>query len=337
MDNSFINSILRRANRTMLRNSILVLTIIAVLVVLSWRYWLNFFAGPLPMTHAQLIAITDLGSQTRYYVTITGTIQDTGYQLVSHDSNGSNEKVEANFGALPLQDKFMIVKTSDATFKNTYTGPLMDVSADVNQHVVAGVERDTPDLKGSFLPFMLDATADFRVPGYVALVVGGVALLLSLRAVLTTFARGTNPASHPIMRGLARFGPLDQIKANIDAEAMTPYQTIGATKFTENWVLNTGSMTLNAMRLGDVIWVYKKVTQHRTNGIPTGKTYNVQAFDRYGGGMSIAGKQNVIDETLQTIYQRAPWIISGYNAELEKAWKTNRQAMIAAVDAKQRR
>jgi hypothetical protein len=89
---------------------------------------------------------------------------------------------------------------------------------------------------------------------------------------------------------------------------------------------------LNATRLEDLAWMYGKVTQHRTNGVPTGKTYSTLFWDRHGKLLTVNGKEQAMQDTLQAVYSHAPWAIVGYKTEIEKAWKSNRQSVLAAVE-----
>jgi hypothetical protein len=80
------------------------------------------------------------------------------------------------------------------------------------------------------------------------------------------------------------------------------------------------------------MWLYKKVTQHRTNGIPTGKTYAALIWDRYGTCITFAGKEKVVDQALGDILGRSPGAVAGYSSDIEKMYKANRQGFVAAVE-----
>jgi hypothetical protein len=80
------------------------------------------------------------------------------------------------------------------------------------------------------------------------------------------------------------------------------------------------------------MWAYMKVTQHRTNGIPTGKTYTALVWDRHGMCITINGREKTIRDMLEGILSRAPWAFGGYAADIEKTWKANRAGFIGAVD-----
>jgi hypothetical protein len=40
----------------------------------------------------------------------------------------------------------------------------------------------------------------------------------------------------------------------------------------------------------------------------------------------------MVNQMLNAVAQRAPWALAGHNAEIEKAWKSNRASVLAAVE-----
>lgn len=80
------------------------------------------------------------------------------------------------------------------------------------------------------------------------------------------------------------------------------------------------------LRPQDVAWVYQKVTQHRTNGIPTGKTYEIMLFDMDGKSYSVSNKSKTTEEILQFLAQQLPGAVIGYDKEIEQAFQNNRDA-----------
>ncbi len=69
-----------------------------------------------------------------------------------------------------------------------------------------------------------------------------------------------------------------------------------------------------------LLWAYTNITQHRTYGIPTGKTYGVAIFAEGRGNFLTVGAKNEADakEILQYLVTKYPWMIVGYSEELRK-------------------
>jgi hypothetical protein len=120
--------------------------------------------------------------------------------------------------------------------------------------------------------------------------------------------------------------------SSLDAELMADHTKVGDLHLTPTWLAHLKSSDLKATRFDDIAWIYKMVTTHRTNGVRTGTTYTAQIWDRHGAQMIVQAKEDVVNEMLNATVQRAPWALAGHNPEIEKAWKSNRASVLAAVD-----
>ena len=79
-----------------------------------------------------------------------------------------------------------------------------------------------------------------------------------------------------------------------------------------------------------VVWMYKRVTTHRRNGIPTGKTYGV-LIDFIGHKqfeISVKNEQ-AADELVQTLSQYCGKAIAGYSSDLDKLYQKNYDQFLA--------
>jgi hypothetical protein len=85
-------------------------------------------------------------------------------------------------------------------------------------------------------------------------------------------------------------------------------------------------------QMKDLVWVYPKIVSHYTYFIPTGKSHSVIIRDRAGQSIEVSTKKDTGEPLLAALQQRAPWIVMGFNADYEKAWRSDRGKMIAAVD-----
>ncbi len=323
----------RRSNRSLLIICLVGILIVAGAAALSYRYLVNFVRGPVPTASQDVVAIKDVNNVPQYWVTVSGDdSSDTGMQEVKTSSGSSTKTVTASFVSLAVGDKQLLVKVpGDISNPGTkYTGALVDIPSDVNTQVVTPFEQEN-NLSGAVLPFMLD-TSDFRSGGYLGIGIGAIVLLLCLWGLSRAISRSANPLRHPVMRALARFGEPNAVSQQINAEMAAPHQTIGDTHLTPHWVVVSKGGSFAATRFQDIAWLYAKVTQHRTNGIPAGKTYSALFWDRYGTCLTVNAKQQVTDEVLKAVYSHAPWALAGYNADMQKAWKSNRAAVLSAVD-----
>jgi hypothetical protein len=336
MSTSFVHAIIRRSNRNLLILGIVGAILLTSLAALNLRYLYNFIAGPQAIDRRTLLTTNDPAALQRYWVTVTGDdIADTGFQRITRNTKTGVEHATGAYMALLLDERILLIRAQDDTALTTFTGSLEPLPADVRTEIIAGIERDAPALRGAFLPYMLN-TDSFRDGGYGALGLGIALLGVCIFAIARALRRAYNPAAHPIMRALARFGPPATVAEQLDAELLAPHRQVGELHLTSNWLAQASKSRLTAVRIEDVVWAYKKVTQHRVNGVPTGKTYAAQIWDRHGICLTVTGSDAVISQALEVACQRAPWLMAGFSPDIEKAWKSNRAALIAAVDQRRR-
>jgi hypothetical protein len=337
MNNSLVHSTIRRSNRNQLILCVVGALLLAGFAAFNTRYLYNFFFGPFPIDQQALLATTDAGTLRQYFIKISGDrVLSTGAQEVSRDTKSGSKTITASFMALLLDDRFLIVKAPNDKKITDFTGYLEAMPSDVRTEIVSDIEREVPAVRGAFLPFILN-TGSFREAGYIGLGLGIPLFGLCLWGLARTIRRSNDPSAHPIMRALGRFGPPDYIAGQIDADMLAENPKVGGIYLTPTWlVVYRSSASLGVTRIDDIAWAYKQVTQHRTNGIPTGKTYTAWIWDRHGVCITIPGKEAAVNKVLETITRRTPWILAGYSPDLEKTWKANRAAVIEAVEQRRR-
>jgi hypothetical protein len=336
MSTGFVHNTIRRSNRNLLILSATCAVLLVGLAALNARYLYNFFAGPLSIDRRTLLATDDPGALQRYWVTITGDdLADTGFQRVSRNTRTGDERVTASYMALLLDRRVLLVKAQDDQSVTTFTGSLEPLPSDVASQIIAAAEREAPALRGAFLPYMLN-TDSFRSGGFVALGLGIPLFGLCLFGLARAIRRGNNPSAHPIMRALARFGSPEEVATQLDAELLAQHWQAGGLHLTPNWLVQASGSRLAATRIEDVVWAYKQVTQRRVNGVPAGKNYAAQIWDRHGVRITVTGGEVAVNQALEAACRRAPWLLAGFSPDLEKTWKSNRAAMIAAVDQRRR-
>jgi len=311
------------------------LAILLAVVGFNYRYALNFVRGPKDISTQDLLAVQNPEDRPQFFVKVNGDkLLATGFQHVEQKVDESTNKVESetvkyDYKALRVGSRLLLVKAPGAATATAYSGALQKDSESAD--VISQLEQSTPELKGVFLPFVLD-TMDYRDGGYWALGIGIPVLLLVLWNVKKWLTRTADRSAHPVIKKLRSYGEPEQLSFEIENEIAQAPSSIGAALITRSWVFAPNYFGLKMARLADVVWIYKKVTKHSYNFIPTGKTYAALLWSRSGENVEIAMKQNKVDEIIQAVGQRAPWIIAGFNNDIQALWNSNRAALFQAVD-----
>lgn len=89
-----------------------------------------------------------------------------------------------------------------------------------------------------------------------------------------------------------------------------------------------GAVTM-LFRPWELAWAYQMTTRHRTNGIPTGKSYAAIFRMMDGTQYSLAMKEPQVQALLKAINENAPGVVLGYTKELEQMYQKNRSSFAA--------
>jgi len=336
MNANFIESNIRRTNLKLLGISLFGLLLVFAGLVLGTRYLYNMVLGPFSIENSDLLIMQDRDKPWQYYVTVIGEDHaNTGYYYASVSDSGK-ETIEDYYHVLMIGDRLLLVKSKDEEITNQVSGALESISSEVQREVIDQLEREIPEITGAFLPVMLDAT-NFRSIGFIWLAIGTAVGLIATGGVLLAMYRFINPLAHPAMRALERFGQVESISRQIDMDMSSPHKQLGKKiHLTSHWLVYAGG-AIQAMPYTAIMWGYKQVTQHRTNGIPTGKTYAAYVFDQYGKQLTIPGKEAQVNEFLQELANLAPGMVLGYSDELKQLWNKERSRFIQAVEERRNR
>lgn len=308
--------------------------VIGLLAMLSdQRYVANFFRGPYTLTRADLDSIRDVALTPRYYAHVAGEkVLDTGLrQYRVHTQNGveTSREVSGAYHALVVGNHFLVVRTAGAE-SPVAEGKLVPWPEELENQLFDTKEMQS--LRSSFYPFYLDGDS-FRRPGYIAIAVSIVFLLLFAWLAIPAFRAWRNPDTHPLALRIAKWGG-DPMGVAVEAEREFENPLLkggGGWRLGNKYMVQAGFFTFNLLRLQDVLWLYKKVTKHSVNFIPTGKTYEA-IIQCYGGNATIPGKEKKVHEMLEFVHARAPWAVVGFSDELSATFNKRQQEFANAVE-----
>lgn len=331
----------RRTTRNLFALSTATLIALLGVLVLFQRDFYNALFGPFAMDPKELAALKGAGEGLKELVTVTGTkpAVGTGMEQIErrvdkYTRKVKSERVVGRYVVLFTGQRLLLVKAGTGEPAARYTGVLVPIPRDLKSRLVDNFESRRAGMRGVFLPFMLDAQQPFR-----AQALGGLGLVLGLMVLAgwglrTAVRRSGDPGTHPIMKSLAEHGAVETVAAAIDAELAEPQVlTIDRITLTRGWLVRRSPFGLVLLPFKDLIWAYKKVTQHSVNFIPTGKTYSLVACTRNLKARALQVRSApAVDRLLEGMRARAPWAIYGYSDELVKLWRSNAGEMVRAVD-----
>jgi hypothetical protein len=335
----FIGKEIQRTNRNLLLTNLGMVGIPVAIGIFGWSYWGGFFGGPKLVANQDLISAPS--SYMGRYITVVGSgNMETGMQEISQRKSKytgeiKSETVTARLiavklsGNQPNSDRAIFVKLkNDAPAANSATGTIESMSSFVEQEI-----QSLPD-KNLILPVVVNANGDFHIPGYFGLAFGLTGGIIGAVNLTKLKQRQEDINLHPIVKKLSKYGMAEMVAQEIDREFASQNIIIHQqTKISDNWLIQKQTFDLELKKVVDIVWIYFQVTKHRTNGIPTGKTFATICHNRHGEKIEIPGSEAEVMGLIEQIYPRVPWAIIGHTDEIKLAWEKDRDNLIAVVAA----
>jgi hypothetical protein len=343
MASGYIEKSVRRASRNLLISSIIILGGVIGMAGLTWRYYLNYFAGPSATSVQEVVNARSADALTRYFVTLQGDrVVPTGFthvtkQVSKYTRREVSRSTDAVYLAMLLGGRILLVKADKETEEMKVTGYLTDFDDNVDRQVVQRLRQQAPPGRAAdILPLMLDATG-FRTRGTIGLVAFGLFGLIGALNLRACFRRRRDRTRHPIWQRLAKLGDAPRLAGQIDAEMAEGSSDLGGgLKLTRAFLLRPSAFGLTIMPFEHLVWVYKKVTKHKKAFVTVSKTYDAVVIDRTREKLEVTMKELAVDNLIGALEERAPWVVIGWSAELERAWNKQPAEVIAFVDQRRR-
>jgi hypothetical protein len=303
--------------------------------VANLRYLRNFVGGPYAMSAADLDAISDVTAAPRYFARVTGTeTLDTGvarYEVETRSGREVRRTLKASYFALDTGGRLLIVKTAGRA-TTTVEGGLVPIPPELDRHLFKDAEMRA--LRGRFYPYHMD-TDSFRSSGYWGLGIGAVVLVIVGFTAARARAHLRDPASHPAVARASSWGELGAVSAEVEREHQQPWRRAGPVALTEHYIVTSSFYAFDVLRLGDLLWAYKRVTKKSVNFIPTGKDFHA-ILVCVGGTVEFKGKEAEVEETLRWAASRVPWAVFGHSKEIEDLMRKDAAGFVAGVAERKR-
>ncbi|HEV2961977.1 MAG TPA: DUF6709 family protein [Candidatus Angelobacter sp.] len=175
----------------------------------------------------------------------------------------------------------------------------------------------------------IDFSRDFWSVLFVSLL-----FLLALWNCIKGIRRLSELQTTPVWKHLAVYGSVEQLSMEIEQQRLGPKNKYKTLEVTSSWLINRNLFSTWVSPVGDLAWVYKKVTKHSVNFIPTGKSYQIIIYGRHRQRIEVSMSEKKVNELLADFAARVPWAIYGYDKQLDAAWTKDAASVIATVDAR---
>lgn len=253
-----------------------------------------------------------------YYIIWTGTENDSDFRYMGL-------RVPASW-----EDK--MEDMADNTFENKYSEPI-EVSGTIKKMTSKELEYLTEymmdygyskeDVEKMIIPYYIHEGSLGDTSAGVVYVIFGFGVVLIAWGVIYLLMVMNGSKLKTIRKEIADEGYTEE-QVDADWAAAAEVLTKEALKIGQLFTYFSEGAKPHAIRNTRLVWAYMKTTTHRTNGIPTGTTYEVIMFtkDKKEFSVSVADEaaaRYVLDE----MGKRIPWMLLGYDEELRKCFRKN--------------
>ncbi len=325
MWDKFIGGQIRRANRNLLIVNLVILFSCASALLVERKLIKGFFLGGVQTDAAALANVDPVLSRNLLEVN-TKLVLPTGYRIVER-SHGS-ETVKYEFLLMKAGNRMVIVKVEPGQTGPHFTGVLDPMEMDLSNALRRDIKSQ--QVRDALLPVMLNST-DYQGEVWVCLLLALPVGLLTIWNLKKWMQRAADPGESPIVKQLEHRGGVMACQ-QIDSEMAQSNGKVGRAILTRSWIMVPGTFGVRIMNIDDVVWVYKKVTRHRVNFVPVGKTYTAILCSSTGKSINVLDREQKVNDLLASVAAKAPWAIAGYTSEAQTLWLKNRDALVQSVN-----
>ena len=184
---------------------------------------------------------------------------------------------------------------------------------------------DGLDMDEYFLPYYLEAEYVNGFPIVFSWILLAAAVFLLGLGVWPVIKAFTGGFQKQVRAKLSESGSLEAEAERAERFYDSAPETCGV-RMDRNFAFFQNGAESILLRPWDVAWAYQSTTQHRTNGIPTGKTYAAVLRTMDGKQYTLGMKETEVQTLLETMASTLPGVVLGYDKELERLYKENRNA-----------
>ena len=330
----------RKNAKSILQGGITVCAISLLVLLLNGKYVYNWIAGPFPVS-SSLIESPGMKEFSQVDGTLipTGIAEETttSVRIFRRALETSSKSVSANYYLFPLDNRFVVVKTSPDFAGSSARGRLVPLPEKVRSFPQLSEIKmgDDRTLKSEDLyPMMLDATFSYRADANLFVIIAVFFLVVGLFGTIAAIAKAGSPQKYPMLRLLARSGAVQATLRRAEQEFISTGDQahVCPLLISANWIYDSGRDAL-LIPMMEIVGVTKK-TEARAGKIPS---YAVEFWLRSEPrSHSVKAGDKESDTIINAIAARIPWAVIEPGSSFEANWRRDRQGCISEMDRRKK-
>ncbi len=264
-------------------------------------------------THAQ--RTTDL-----YYVIWTGDDEAEDFRYMGIKVGASEMK--------KLDEMAEAFYYGEATTPVEYSGKIQKMTDEEYKYFEDYFEEagmTAADIDAWTLPYFINVGALVGGGATTAWVFFGAGIVCVLIAIIRLIVAMSGGSLKTVKKELAVAG-IDERDVDTEFESARSFDKKGDIRIGNKLTFYLVGSKPHVISNDKIVWAYQKATTHRTNGIKTGTTYAVvvNTYDKKTHHIAVDRESESL-EMLQHINDRMPWVVVGYDNELNRMYNKEYQ------------
>ena len=274
-------------------------------------YWSAWVREPLTVDNSDIISLK-VDTALYNYIVSGPAMFDSGFEEYTYNTEtGRTISYDANFGLLQVSEQdYLLIRT----FLNidddilTYSGSIIPIPYRIQDELV-DIILDEVDNNINILPVMLETEHD-NLPWRIGTAILILIVLLSITGIILLIY-WRDPHKHPASKNLVRFGNPAKVIDTIDTEREAGLERFSKITMTRNWAFIEKMMSIDVMRLDDIVWLY----------ISCESVCLLHIHDKAGFMWLIRDKKPMLNNTLEAFASRNSQIVLGYKQQYQNIWE----------------
>ncbi len=275
--------------------------------------------------------------EKKFYVTTTAEhLVDTGYGY----AEGYFEEgmiIQDKYYIFFAGEKYIICRVDKELSQEEYDDyPLkgkLDYATEVDAEVIDELKQDASEFidPGLIADYIIDTNAS-RYDDQIIAIYGMVLLIIPIIYIFSAIISITDYKKNKYFKFMgANEDDAERINQSISklySRGITP-KKVSSMEIIGDWMIRSTFTSFYVNKKEDVVWIFKTITKHKTNGIPTGKSYAVVLKGKSYLNISLSVKdEKKADALLEELFVEIPYAIRGYSDDLAELYKKNRSEFL---------
>jgi hypothetical protein len=339
MKPGFLLEAARKNVKSTMQGGFTICVISLLVLLLNGKYVYNWVAGPFPMNSALANS-----PGMKEFSKVEGTLIPTGLAeqntttlRILRAVKASNTSVSANYYLFPLDNQFVVVKAGPDFSGNFVRGRLVPLPERIrrlpqlSEIKVADGRMLTSE---NLYPTMLDATFSYRADANLFVIVAAFFLVVGLLVTLTAMSKAGSPQKYPMLRFVARTGPVVSALRRIEQEFIAAGDDahVGPLLISSGWVHDPGRDAL-IFPMKDIVAVAKKIS------VSSGKTPSCSVefwLRNETRSHSTKAGDEECGAIINAIGAHIPWAMIEPGSSFESDWRRDRQGCIREMERRKK-